>query len=89
MTATTAVYRPGAVSSGPGLAGLSIPLVLFSVIPILVAWAAGGWVRLMACIVAVGAASVLVADGFIGSVAVPAPEEPCEEDLATPWQKAG
>ena len=66
-----------------------MPLVLFSVIPILVALAAGGWVRLAACILALGAVSALVADGFIGPVAVPAPEEPGEEDLATPWQKAG
>ena len=80
MTATTAAYRPAATSSGPGLESLSIPLVLSCVVPVLLALAMGGWVRLLACIFAVGAGAALVADGLLGVPAAPAPCEPGRED---------
>jgi len=88
MTATTAAYRPAASPSAPGLGSLSIPLVVSCVVPLLVALAVGGWIRLLACILAVAAGAGLVADGLLGVPVSPAPSEPWLEDGVTDLERA-
>lgn len=88
MTATTAAYRPASPPSGTGLDSLSIPLVLSCVIPIVVGLVVGGWVRLLACILAVAAGAGLVADGLLGVPVSPAPSEPWREDRAAELERA-
>ena len=88
MTAITAGRRSAALPSTPGLESLSIPLVVSCVVPLVLALAVGGWVRLVASIVAVAAGAGLVADGFLGEPAYPAPGEPWHEDQATELERA-
>ena len=88
MTATTVARRPESDLSRPALAGVSIPLMLFCVIPLLVALAVGGWVRLAASVLAVGAGAGLVADGFLGLPWGPVPGEPVDEGCGAELERA-
>ncbi|HUZ44237.1 MAG TPA: hypothetical protein VMU63_07500 [Acidimicrobiales bacterium] len=69
----------------PSTAARSLVLRLIWAVPLLAAWAEGGWLRLVGVVLGVGWATAMVADSVLSlEVAPAATPAPCSE----PWLEA-